>query len=97
MNTSRSKRSKFELEASVIQAQRLINSGDIWKFEGSVGRQTMYEITVGNLMLGHNSRGDYWGNIVPSRHHVKAGTKGSREHVAEANGEDYAAALEAIE
>ena len=93
---SKRKATKFELPAEVIQLQRLINSGEIWKFEGSAGRAAMFEIRVGNNMCASTPCRDYWGNLVPSRDMVKPGTQGSRGRVVEANGEDYAAALEAV-
>ena len=58
--------------------QRLINSGMAWRLEGSIGREAMYYIEVGLCMLGVKGHRDYWGNYVPSRFEVKAGTKGSR-------------------
>ncbi len=63
--------------------QGLIDSGDAWRLEGSVGRTAMSLIEDGQCMLGENSHTDYWGNHVPSRYEVKAGTKGSPEFVAE--------------
>ncbi len=61
--------------------QGLIDSGDAWRLEGSVGRTAMAMIESGQCMLGEESHTDYWGNHVPSRFEVKAGTKGSREYM----------------
>jgi len=61
--------------------QRSVNSGTAWRLEGSVGRACMAAITDGVLMLGTEGHRDYWGNYVPSRTEVMAGTKGSREYV----------------
>lgn len=71
------------LESPFKDAQELVNSGMAWKMEGSVGRSCMDAINSGAIMLGENGHRDYYGNYVPSRHEVKAGTKGSPEFVAE--------------
>ncbi len=63
------------------QAQELVNSGRAWILEGSVGRSCMEAINSGAVLLGEEGHRDYWGNYVPSRHEVKAGTKGSPEFV----------------
>lgn len=75
-----------ELEAKILaspfkEAQELVNSGMAWKLEGSVGRSCMEAIKAGAIMLGEKGHHDYYGNYVPSRHEVKAGTKGSPEFV----------------
>jgi hypothetical protein len=63
-----------------MDLQELINSGAAWCLEGSVGRAAMDAINAGACMLGETGHRDYWGNYVPSRHEVQAGTKGSREY-----------------
>jgi len=60
--------------------QELINSGMAWRFEGSVGRAAMDLIDAGECMLGEEGHTDAYGNYVPSRTEVKAGTKGSPEY-----------------
>lgn len=90
------RKAAFELPEDVRQMQALINSGMAWRLEGSYGRAAMAALEAGACMLGLESVQDYWGNRVPSRSEVKAGTKGSRALVAEQFGDDYAAALEAI-
>lgn len=59
--------------------QDLIDSGQAWQLEGHVGRTAMSLIESGHCMLGEVGHRDYWGNYVPSRTEVKAGTKGSPE------------------
>lgn len=81
-----------ELEMA-LSTQRMINAGQ-WAFEGSVGRAMMAAIEAGACMLGPSRARDYWGNVIPSRDDVKPGTKGSREYVAAAMGEEWAAAME---
>lgn len=61
--------------------QSLIDSGDAWRLEGSVGRTAMDLIEAGKCALGPERHKDYWGNTVPSRHDVEPGTKGSLEFV----------------
>jgi hypothetical protein len=71
-------------KAEVSRAQKLIDSGDAWRFEGSVGRYCMDLINAGYCKLGKVGHKDYWGNYVPSRYEVKAGTKGSAKFVRDA-------------
>ncbi len=71
-------------EAEQIAAyQAMVNDGSAWRMEGHVGRTAMRMIGAGVIMLGEKGHRDYWGNYVPSRTEVKAGTKGSAEYVAE--------------
>jgi hypothetical protein len=60
--------------------QALINSGT-WGLQGSFGRAMMDAIKAGLCALGPNPSLDYWGNRIPARHEVGAGTKGSVEYV----------------
>lgn len=61
--------------------QELINSGLAWHLEGHIGREAMGMIEDGQCMLGEEGHRDFWGNYVPSRTEVKAGTKGSPEYM----------------
>lgn len=61
--------------------QELVNTGQAWYLEGSVGRQAMSLIESGQIMLGEEGHRDYWGNYVPSRYEVEAGSMGSAEFV----------------
>ena len=70
---------------AILDLQALINSGLAWRLEGSVGRAAMDAIEAGVCILGEVGHRDYWGNYIPSRHEVEAGTKGSVEY-AEAQG-----------
>lgn len=84
-------------EAEQVECyQRLINSGQAWKLEGHVGRTAMGLIESGCCMLGRQGHRDFWGNYVPSRSEVKAGTKGSYEFVAERAGVEHADAMKAL-
>ena len=76
----------FLYDDNVISGyQDLINSGDAWRLEGSVGRTAMGLIESGQCMLGETGHSDFYGNYVPSRFEVKAGTKGSPEYVENAS------------
>lgn len=70
-------------EEMIAGYQELIDSGMAWKLEGSVGRTAMGLIEQGVCTLGEESHTDAYGNKVPSKHEVKAGTKGSEEYVKE--------------
>lgn len=71
-------------EEEVVQTyQHLVNTGTAWRLEGSVGRTAMGLIENGEVVLGHKGFRDYWGNYVPSRYEVEAGTKGSVEYAQE--------------
>ena len=72
-----------EVRRTPENIQRLINSGMAWKLEGSIGRAAMAAIEDGLCMLGRTGHYDYWGNYVPARDGVRAGTKGSYEYVLE--------------
>lgn len=61
--------------------QELINTGQAWRMEGSVGRQAMALIEAGICALGESDHRDYYGNHVPSRDQVQEGTKGSVQFV----------------
>ena len=75
------------------QIQRLINTGMAWRMEGSIGRACMRAIEVGRAMLGTAGEQDFWGNYIPSRYEVEAGTKGSFDYVEERMGMDHAQAM----
>lgn len=76
--------------------QQLINSGTVWKLQGSYGRGASNALEAGFVMLGKHPSADYYGNRVPSRDEVQPGTKGSRQLVVDQHGEDWAVALEAV-
>lgn len=57
--------------------QKLINSGDVWHLQGSYGRHAMNLLRAGKCELATIPFKDAYGNIVPSRYQVKAGTTGA--------------------
>ena len=60
--------------------QAMINSGDGWKLEGSVGRHLMSLLECGACMLPKKSTMDYYGNYIPSRDELKPGSKGTYQN-----------------
>lgn len=80
-------------QAKALQA--LINAGQ-WSLEGSMGRAMMRAIEAGHCMLGNDPARDYWGNFIPSRSMVKAGTKGSPEYVEAHTSKAWRKAIERI-
>jgi len=70
-------------EALVRTYQYLINTGQAWRLEGSVGRTAMSLIEEGRCALGKEGFTDYYGGGVPSRTEVKEGSKGSKDYVTE--------------
>ena len=70
--------------------QRLINSGDAWRFEGHVGRTAMSLIEAGQCILGRRGHRDFYGNYVPSRTEVQEGTKGSKSFAEQHAGREHA-------
>lgn len=75
--------------------QRAINAG-AWSLQGSYGRVMMEAISYGYCVLGKESATDYWGNKIPSRDEVKAGSKGSYDYVVSLRGSDWAEQMEAV-
>ena len=73
--------------------QRTINSG-LWGLQGSYGRAMLDAISAGLCMLGKSEARDYYGNHIPSRDQVQAGTKGSYDFVAAERGQDWAELME---
>lgn len=70
----------IEQDDRIAEFQKMINSGMAWRLQGSYGREAMGLIESGECILGEEGHTDYYGNYVPSRYEVKAGTKGSVEY-----------------
>ena len=68
---------KLQKDFGYDNMQASINNGQCWKFEGSVGRSAMRLLESGCCMLPKEAKFDYYGNRVPSRYDLKAGTKGT--------------------
>ncbi len=82
-------------DEEAVSMQKAINSG-MWSLQGSYGRSMMAAIEAGRAMLGKPGARDAYGNYIPCRAAVKAGTKGSYDYVAEAMGVEYADQMEAV-
>jgi hypothetical protein len=57
--------------------QELIDSGLVWRLEGSMGREASHLLEIGACMLPKRSYRDYYGNRIPSRDDLKKGSKGT--------------------
>ena len=68
---------ELQKQYGLISAQNLVITGQIWGFEGSVGRTAMHLLEIGILMLGEEPTSDYYGNGIPARTMLKEGTKGT--------------------
>lgn len=60
--------------------QAMIDSGQAWRMEGSCGRQAMHYLEAGVCFLPETAHRDAYGNVVPPRTVLKAGTKGTLEN-----------------
>jgi hypothetical protein len=68
---------KLQKEFGFDNLQTLIESGNAWKMEGSIGRSAMHALESGACFLPTVAHFDYYGNRVPSRKDLKDGTKGT--------------------
>jgi hypothetical protein len=75
--------------------QRQINRG-CWSLQGSHGRTMMDAIKSGACVLGRQRARDYYGNVIPARTDVKAGTFGSTGFMREHRGAEWARAMARI-
>lgn len=73
----------MQAKHGLTEMQRLITSGEVWKFEGSYGRSAMANLESGACYLPEVPTFNYYGNKVPSRTELKAGTKGTLENSIE--------------
>ena len=78
MNTSRI--TKLQKQYGYYGLQQRINTGLIWKLEGSAGRDAMEALRVGVCMLPKTVYRDYYGNRIPSRDELQKGTKGTYQN-----------------
>ena len=73
---------ELQKQYGVYDTQKGINSGEIWKFEGSVGRFAMDTLESGVCVLPEKRTQDYYGNTIPARTDLKPGTKGTLENAS---------------
>jgi len=73
---------KLQESYGVTKTQESIERGDIWKFEGSVGRFAMSLLEAGICFLGDEVTFDYYGNRIPPRDEIDVSytTKGTLEN-----------------
>jgi hypothetical protein len=64
-------------EQGYDQWQHLIDTGMAWTMEGAIGREAMNLLEAGACMLPKKPYQDCYGNRIPSRDDLKAGTKGT--------------------
>ena len=62
---------ELQKQYGVTDTQEGINNGDIWKFEGSVGRFAADCIEGGVCMLPEETTYDYYGNRIMTREEAK--------------------------
>lgn len=68
---------KLQREYGISDMQEMIDNGQVWHMEGSMGRAASHLLTVGICMLPKQRHRDYWGNIIPSRDDLKPYSKGT--------------------
>ena len=68
---------KLQKGTAYGEMQEMIDSGTAWQLEGSIGREAMRMLEIGACMLPKIPHWDYYGNTVPARQMLKAGTKGT--------------------
>ncbi len=68
---------ELQKQYHLTSTQSLVNSGQIWGFEGSIGRATSDMLEAGILYLPEHRTSDYYGNTIPARSDLKDGTKGT--------------------
>lgn len=79
-----------------LAVQTAINDGAAWSFQGSYGRMMMEALQDGRCLLGREPAADAYGNRIPSRFEVKAGTLGSFEYVVEQTGSEWASGMASV-
>jgi len=68
---------RLQKEHGFTEMQSLIDGGNVWKMEGSMGREAMHLLEIGACMLPKKAHLDYYRNRIPSRDELKAGSKGT--------------------
>jgi hypothetical protein len=71
MNYNKVKRLQKEMGYATMQ--QLVDNGQAWMMEGGVGREAMYLLEIGAVMLPKRPHQDYYGNTIPSRDWLKEG------------------------
>lgn len=66
-----------QIQSGYHKMQEMIDSGLVWRLEGSMGREASRLLEIGACMLPKMPHRDYYGNRIPSRDDLKKGTKGT--------------------
>lgn len=61
----------------IVEMQNLIEDGSVWLLDEKLGTMALDLINSGHCTLGRAISRDQWGNAIPSRDMVEAGTIGS--------------------
>ena len=73
---------RLQKDNGVYEMQELINSGQVWKLEGSMGRAAASLLKMGACMLPLQRHADYWGSNIKARTDLRNGEAGSFQHCA---------------
>lgn len=71
---------ELQAQHGLTDIQNMINSGQAWHMEGSVGRCAADNLESGACMLPKERHTDYYGSTVPSRDDLQEGTKGTLQN-----------------
>lgn len=80
MNLTLEQITELQKQYGVTKTQEGINSGNIWCFEGSVGRFADDCLRIGACYLPEYETQDYYGSKIPPRNVLREGTKGTLEN-----------------
>ena len=67
----------------LVGMQEIINNGDAWHMEGSVGRAAMDSLKSGECYLPDKAFRGAYGNKIPSRNELEKGSFGTLEYCYE--------------
>lgn len=71
---------ELQRELGYAPMQRIIDNGSAWYLEGSTGRLAMSLLEMGACFLPKKSFKGPYGNLIPSRDMLQAGSKGTLEN-----------------
>jgi hypothetical protein len=71
---------KLQVVYGYDKMQNIIETGAVWHMEGSLGREAMHLLELGACFLPRKARRGAYGQTIPSRSMVEAGTKGTLQN-----------------
>lgn len=74
---------EYQEANGVLELQEVINNGNAWHMEGSVGRAAMDCLKNGECYLPDKAFRGAFGNKIPSRNELEKGTFGTLEYCYE--------------